>query len=103
MTGIIGGPLCQSWSETGSLKGIEDVRGQLFYEYIRILRDTNLFSLLQRMCRVCLQKDTQLLLVDLLSCLQRSFYFALIFPSLFLASSSVCGLLVACKFSKMAN
>lgn len=43
MTGIIGGPLCQSWSETGSLKGIEDVRGQLFYEYIRILRDTQPF------------------------------------------------------------
>ena len=28
--GIIGGPPCQSWSEAGSLKGIEDVRGQLF-------------------------------------------------------------------------
>ena len=40
VTGIIGGPPCQSWSEAGSLKGIEDVRGQLFYEYIRILRDT---------------------------------------------------------------
>lgn len=39
-TGIIGGPPCQSWSEAGSLKGIEDARGQLFYEYIRILRDT---------------------------------------------------------------
>ena len=37
VTGIIGGPPCQSWSEAGSLKGIEDVRGQLFYEYIRIL------------------------------------------------------------------
>ena len=37
--GIIGGPPCQSWSEAGSLKGIEDARGQLFYEYIRILRD----------------------------------------------------------------
>lgn len=36
--GIIGGPPCQSWSEAGSLKGIEDERGQLFYEYIRILR-----------------------------------------------------------------
>lgn len=42
MTGIIGGPPCQSWSEAGSLKGIEDARGQLFYEYIRILRDTQL-------------------------------------------------------------
>lgn len=38
--GIIGGPPCQSWSEAGSLKGINDARGQLFYEYIRVLRDT---------------------------------------------------------------
>lgn len=38
ITGIIGGPPCQSWSEAGSLKGIEDARGQLFYEYIRILK-----------------------------------------------------------------
>lgn len=36
--GIIGGPPCQSWSEAGSLKGIEDARGQLFYDYIRILK-----------------------------------------------------------------
>ena len=35
--GIIGGPPCQSWSEAGSLKGIDDERGKLFYEYIRIL------------------------------------------------------------------
>lgn len=37
--GIIGGPPCQSWSEAGSLRGINDPRGQLFYEYIRILKD----------------------------------------------------------------
>lgn len=37
--GIIGGPPCQSWSEAGSLRGIEDPRGKLFYEYIRILKD----------------------------------------------------------------
>ncbi len=36
--GIIGGPPCQSWSEAGSLRGIEDSRGQLFFEYIRILK-----------------------------------------------------------------
>lgn len=36
--GIIGGPPCQSWSEAGSLKGINDERGQLFYEFIRILK-----------------------------------------------------------------
>lgn len=35
--GIIGGPPCQSWSEAGSLRGIEDERGQLFFDYIRIL------------------------------------------------------------------
>ena len=40
IVGIIGGPPCQSWSEAGSLKGINDARGQLFYEYIRILRHT---------------------------------------------------------------
>ncbi len=38
--GIIGGPPCQSWSEGGALRGIEDARGRLFYEYIRILRTT---------------------------------------------------------------
>lgn len=37
--GIIGGPPCQSWSEAGALKGIDDARGQLFYDYIRILKD----------------------------------------------------------------
>lgn len=37
--GIIGGPPCQSWSEAGALKGIDDPRGQLFYQYIRILED----------------------------------------------------------------
>ena len=37
--GIIGGPPCQSWSEAGALRGIEDERGQLFYDYIRILND----------------------------------------------------------------
>lgn len=37
--GIIGGPPCQSWSEAGALRGIEDERGQLFYDYIRILKE----------------------------------------------------------------
>ena len=36
--GIIGGPPCQSWSEAGAGRGIEDKRGQLFYDYIRILK-----------------------------------------------------------------
>jgi len=37
--GIIGGPPCQSWSEAGAKRGIADKRGQLFYEFIRILAD----------------------------------------------------------------
>ena len=36
--GIIGGPPCQSWSEAGSLKGIEDDRGKLFFFFFRILK-----------------------------------------------------------------
>jgi len=37
--GIIGGPPCQSWSLAGAMRGINDDRGKLFYEYIRILKD----------------------------------------------------------------
>jgi DNA (cytosine-5)-methyltransferase 1 len=37
--GIIGGPPCQSWSEAGALRGIGDKRGQLFFDFIRILAD----------------------------------------------------------------
>lgn len=37
--GIIGGSPCQSWSEAGFLRGMEDERGQLFLDYIRILKE----------------------------------------------------------------
>ena len=37
--GIIGGPPCQSWSEAGAGRGINDSRGQLFYNYIQLIRD----------------------------------------------------------------
>jgi DNA (cytosine-5)-methyltransferase 1 len=37
--GIIGGPPCQSWSAAGAKRGIDDCRGQLFWDYIRIVRD----------------------------------------------------------------
>lgn len=35
--GIIGGPPCQSWSAAGSSRGIDDDRGKLFFDYIRIV------------------------------------------------------------------
>lgn len=37
--GIVGGPPCQSWSEAGARRGIDDKRGQLFFDYIRILKE----------------------------------------------------------------
>lgn len=37
--GIIGGPPCQSWSLAGKMRGAKDERGQLFYEYVRVLKD----------------------------------------------------------------
>ena len=36
--GFIGGPPCQSWSEAGAKRGIQDHRGQLFLDYIRLLK-----------------------------------------------------------------
>lgn len=37
--GLIGGPPCQSWSAGGAGRGFGDARGQLFKEYIRVIRD----------------------------------------------------------------
>ncbi len=37
--GLIGGPPCQSWSAAGNGLGINDPRGKLFFEYIRVLED----------------------------------------------------------------
>ena len=37
--GIIGGPPCQSWSEIGNRGGIQDERGQLFLEYVKVIKD----------------------------------------------------------------
>lgn len=37
--GIIGGPPCQSWSLGGKSLGIEDERGKLVYDYIRIVNE----------------------------------------------------------------
>lgn len=39
--GVIGGPPCQSWSVAGSGRGIDDERGKLFKDYIRIIDSKN--------------------------------------------------------------
>ena len=58
--GIIGGPPCQSWSEAGTQKGIEDERGQLFLDYIRILEDKQpLFFLAENVSGMLQQKHSK--------------------------------------------
>lgn len=37
--GFVGGPPCQSWSLAGSMKGINDSRGRLLYEYVRLIKE----------------------------------------------------------------
>lgn len=36
--GVIGGPPCQSWSEAGARRGIDDHRGRLFHDYVRFIK-----------------------------------------------------------------
>ena len=36
--GVIGGPPCQSWSAAGAKRGIDDPKGKLFNEYIRVIK-----------------------------------------------------------------
>lgn len=39
VVGIVGGPPCQSWSLGGLGKGLGDKRGQVFMEYLRVIKD----------------------------------------------------------------
>lgn len=36
---FIGGSPCQSFSTYGNKKGLEDVRGTLFYDYARLVKE----------------------------------------------------------------
>lgn len=38
LDGIIGGPPCQSWSEAGAKRGLGDKRGQVFLDYISLIK-----------------------------------------------------------------
>jgi len=58
--GIIGGPPCQSWSEAGAGRGINDKRGQLFFEYIRILKEKQpLFFLAENVSGILLPRHRE--------------------------------------------
>jgi len=60
--GIIGGPPCQSWSEAGALRGINDHRGQLFFDFIRILDDKQpLFFLAENVSGMLAQRHSKAL------------------------------------------
>lgn len=37
VVGFVGGPPCQSWSLAGAMRGIDDSRGKLFYNYISLI------------------------------------------------------------------
>ena len=59
---IIGGPPCQSWSEAGALRGINDKRGQLFFDFIRILQDKQpLFFLAENVSGMLLGRHSEAL------------------------------------------
>ena len=58
--GIIGGPPCQSWSEAGAGRGLNDCRGKLFFEYIRILKDKEpLFFLAENVSGILLPRHRE--------------------------------------------
>jgi len=58
--GIIGGPPCQSWSEAGNQAGINDERGQLFLDYIQILKAKQpLFFLAENVSGMLHKKHSQ--------------------------------------------
>lgn len=60
--GFIGGPPCQSWSEAGAARGIEDERGQLFFEYLRLVESKRpLFFLAENVSGILFSKHNDAL------------------------------------------
>lgn len=58
--GFIGGPPCQSWSEAGSARGISDHRGQLFFEYLRLVEEKKpLFFLAENVSGILFSKHNK--------------------------------------------
>jgi DNA (cytosine-5)-methyltransferase 1 len=72
--GIIGGPPCQSWSEAGSQRGINDDRGKLFLEYVRILKDKQPLFFLAENVSGMLHKKHQLALNNIIAAFEEAGY-----------------------------
>ncbi len=72
--GIIGGPPCQSWSEAGSQRGINDERGKLFLEYVRILKDKQPLFFLAENVSGMLHKKHQLALNNIITAFEEAGY-----------------------------
>ena len=58
--GFIGGPPCQSWSLAGAMRGINDSRGKLFYNYINLIKEKKpLFFLAENVAGILSPKHYQ--------------------------------------------
>lgn len=72
--GIIGGPPCQAWSEGGKGMGIKDPRGQLFLEYIRVVREKKPKFFLLENVRGILDEKHKKTLEEFIGALRKSGY-----------------------------
>ncbi len=72
--GIIGGPPCQSWSEAGTQRGIDDDRGRLFLEYVRILKDKQPLFFLAENVSGMLHKKHRLALSNIIAAFEEAGY-----------------------------
>lgn len=72
--GIIGGPPCQSWSEAGEQRGLEDDRGKLFLEYVRILKDKQPLFFLAENVSGMLHKKHQKVVTDIVAAFEEVGY-----------------------------
>jgi DNA (cytosine-5)-methyltransferase 1 len=73
-TGVVGGPPCQSWSEAGKQRGIQDQRGQLFFEYIRVLKKKKPLFFLAENVSGMLQKKHQSALNNIITNFEEAGY-----------------------------
>lgn len=64
---ILGGPSCQSWSIAGKQLGILDVRGQMIYEYLRLLQELNPASFLFENVKGIISKKSLPIFKDLIT------------------------------------